>query len=90
MVFENPMTIYIIDYNGAERYAKDIFHKRFNMNPNGSLSSTTDLLTLPTDKRILVYGPTGQETAYVVAYLMSWVTTPAILPMEPTVLCTKL
>jgi len=33
------------------------------------MSSTSDLSTLPTDKTVLVYSQTGQESAYVVAYL---------------------
>ena len=68
-VFENPKDYYIIDYNGSERYAKGHVPNAIQYDPQGSLSSTKDLLTLPTDKQILVYGPTGQETAYVVAYL---------------------
>ena len=68
-VFEQPADYYIIDYNGADRYAKGHIPQAVQYDPNGSLSSTTDLLTIPIDKRVLVYGPTGQETAYVVAYL---------------------
>jgi rhodanese-related sulfurtransferase len=68
-VFEQPNDYYIIDYNGADRYAKGHIPHAVQYDPNGSLSSTTDLFTIPTDKRVLVYGPTGQETAYVVAYL---------------------
>ncbi len=68
-VFEQPNDYYIIDYNGADRYAIGHIPQAVQYDPNGSLSSTTDLLTIPTDKRVLVYGPTGQETAYVVAYL---------------------
>jgi rhodanese-related sulfurtransferase len=68
-VFEQPNDYYIIDYNGVNRYAKGHIPQAVQYDPNGSLSSTTDLLTIPTDKRVLVYGPTGQETAYVVAYL---------------------
>ena len=68
-VFEQPNDYYIIDYNGADRYALGHIPQAVQYNPNGSLSSTTDLLSIPTDKKVLVYGPTGQETAYVVAYL---------------------
>ena len=68
-VFEQPSDYYIIDYNGADRYALGHIPQAVQYDPNGSLSSATDLLTIPTDKRVLVYGPTGQETAYVVAYL---------------------
>jgi len=68
-VFENPNDYYIIDYSGADRYEKGHIPQAIQYDPNGSLSSTADLLTIPADKRVLVYGPTGQETAYVVAYL---------------------
>ncbi|MCA0932304.1 hypothetical protein LCM02_07565 [Lutimonas saemankumensis] len=68
-VFENPDKYYIVDYTGSENYAKGHIPSAVQYDPQGSLSSANDLLTLPTDKRILVYGPTGQETAYVVAYL---------------------
>lgn len=68
-VFEQPNDYYIIDYNGADRYALGHIPQAVQYDPKGSLSSFTDLLTIPTDKRVLVYGPTGQETAYVVAYL---------------------
>ncbi len=69
IVFENPNDFYIVDYNGADRYAKGHIPSARQYDPQGSLRSTTDLFTLPTDKTVLVYGPTGQETAYVVAYL---------------------
>lgn len=68
-VFEQPNDYYIIDYNGADRYALGHIPQAVQYDPKGSLSSSNDLLTIPTDKRVLVYGPTGQETAYVVAYL---------------------
>ena len=68
-VFEQPDDYYIIDYNGAEKYAKGHIPQAVQYNPNGSLSSVSDLFTIPANKQILVYGPTGQETAYVVAYL---------------------
>lgn len=67
--FAQPDNYYIIDYNGADLYEKGHIPNAVQYDPQGSLSSTKDLLTLPTDKRVLVYGTTGQETAYVVAYL---------------------
>ena len=68
-VFTDPNAYYIVDYNGADRYSKGHIPQAKQYEPHASLSSTSDLLTLPKDKRILVYGPTGQESAYVVAYL---------------------
>ena len=67
--FANPGNYYIIDYNAEDRYSKGHIPHAIQYQPNGSLTSTADLYTLPTDKQVLVYGATGQETAYVVAYL---------------------
>lgn len=68
-VFSNPGDYYIIDYNRMDRYEKGHIPTAVQYDPNGSLTSDKDLLTLPTDKKIAVCGTTGQETAYVVAYL---------------------
>ena len=46
-----------------------LFRSAVQYQPNASLSSTTDLYTLPTDKQVLVYCSTGLSAAYVVAYL---------------------
>ncbi len=68
-IFANPDQYYIVDYNRLDRYEKGHIPNAIQYQPNGSLTSTADLLTLPTDKKIVVNGTTGQETAYVVAYL---------------------
>ena len=68
-VFANPDDYYIIDYNKLDRYDKGHIPNAVHYQPNGSLASAQDLMTLPADKKIVVYGTTGQETAYVVAYL---------------------
>ncbi len=68
-VFANPDNYYIIDYNTDDRYSKGHIPQAVQYEPNSSLTSAADLYTLPTDKQVLVYGATGQETAYVVAYL---------------------
>ena len=68
-VFTNPNDYYIVDYNRLDRYEKGHIPSAVHYAPSGSLASSQDLLTLPTDKKIVVNGTTGQETAYVVAYL---------------------
>ena len=68
-VFASPDDYYIVDYNKLDRYDKGHIPKAVHYQPNGSLASAQDLMTLPADKKIVVYGTTGQETAYVVAYL---------------------
>ena len=67
--FENPDNYYIIDYSIAERYNSNHIPKAVHYEPQSSLASSADLLTIPSDKKILVVGATGQETAYAVAYL---------------------
>jgi len=68
-VFANPGDYYIVDYNSLDQYQIGHIPTAVQYQPNGSLTSDKDLLTLPSDKKIAVCGTTGQETAYVVAYL---------------------
>ncbi len=69
LVFEDPDNYYIVNYCNEDQYSIGHIPHAIQYQPNSSLSSTSDLRTLPIDKTILVYGQTGQETAYVVAYL---------------------
>lgn len=68
-VFATPGDYYIVNYWDQEKYNKGHIPGAIRYQPNSSLSSTNSLFTLPTDKRIAVYGCTGQNAAYVVAYL---------------------
>ena len=68
-VFENPNNYYIINYWNKDKYNSGHIPGAVQYEPNTSLTSANDLLTIPTDKRIAVYGCTGQNAAYVVAYL---------------------
>lgn len=68
-VFTTPGDYYIINYWDNDKYKSGHIPGAVQYQPNTSLSSTSDLLTIPTNKRIAVYGCTGQETAYVVAFL---------------------
>ena len=68
-VFANPNDYYIINYGDKNRYDNGHIPGAIHYQANSSLASANSLSTLPTDKRIAVSGCTGQETAYVVAYL---------------------
>jgi rhodanese-related sulfurtransferase len=68
-VFANPGDYFVVDYNSLDQYQIGHIPTAVQYQPNGSLTSDKDLLTLPSEKKIAVYGNTGQETAYVVAYL---------------------
>ncbi len=69
VAFANPGNYYTVSYRAADKYSKGHFPKAINYKPNASMSSTSDLYTLPTNKKILVTGATGQDSAYVTAYL---------------------
>ena len=68
-VFENPSNYYVVNYWDQDKYNGGHIPDAVDYEPYSSLSSTTDLYSLPTDKKIAVYCSTGQSAAYVVAYL---------------------
>ncbi len=67
-VFTTPGDYFTINYCAKDKYDQGHIPGAIQYQPR-SLSVENDLYTLPTDKRIAVYGLTGQNTAYVVAYL---------------------
>ena len=69
VVFENPNDYYTINYTSEEQYMIGHLPGAVRYQPNGSLASSKDLFTLPTDKKIIVNCDTGQASAYAVAYL---------------------
>lgn len=69
VVFENPAEYYVSNYVSEEKYNFGHVPGAVRYQPGSSLSSTTDLFTFPTNKKILVSCDTGQTAAYVVAYL---------------------
>lgn len=67
--FTTPNDYYIVNYWENDKYINGHLPTAIQYQPNESLATATDLFTLPSNKKILVYGSTGQETAYVLAYL---------------------
>lgn len=68
-VFKNPSNFFIVNYVNEENYNLGHIEGAVRFEPRASLSSTTSLYTLPSDKKVLVNCNTGQSSAYVVAYL---------------------
>lgn len=68
-VFANPTNYYVANYWDQDKYNNGHIPGAVYYQSNTSLSSTTDLYTLPTNKKIAVYCSTGQKAAYAVAYL---------------------
>ncbi len=68
-VMENPSEYYIINYWPEYNYKKGHLPGAVQYDPKLSLVRDADLLTLPTDKPIVVYCYTGQHASFVAAYL---------------------
>jgi len=62
-------TFYIVNYWPEDKYLKGHIPKSVQYTPKKDLTIGTALNTLPSDKKILVYCFTGQNAAFVVAYL---------------------
>ena len=67
--FENPDSYYVVNYVDEEKYNFGHIKGAVRYQPQNSLASTTNLYTLPTNKKVLVNCLTGQDAAYAVAYL---------------------
>ncbi|NPA68966.1 MAG: rhodanese-like domain-containing protein [Chlorobi bacterium] len=68
-IMKNPSDYYIINYWPDYNYVKGHLPGAVQYTPKQSLTYDTELLTLPTDKKIAVYCFTGQHAAFVTAYL---------------------
>ncbi len=68
-VMENPDDYYIVNYWPEYNYKKGHLPGAVQYTPKLSLIRKLDLLTLPADKKIVVYDYTGQHASFVVAYL---------------------
>ncbi len=68
-VMEKPSDFFVVNYTQENRYTAGHLPGAILYQPNKSFHSTTDLFTLPTDKKIVLNCDTGQNAAYAVAYL---------------------
>ncbi len=68
-VMKNPSDYYIINYWPEYNYKKGHLPGAVQYTPKQSLVINADLLTLPKDKKIVVYCYTGQHASFVAAYL---------------------
>ncbi len=68
-VMENPSEYYILNYWPDYHYNKGHLPGAIQYSPKEDLVRSADLLTLPTDKKIVVYCYTGQNASFTAAYL---------------------
>jgi len=68
-VYLNGSAYYIVNYWDKDKYNAGHLVGAIQYTPKKSLLKNTYLYTLPTDKTIVVYGSTGLDEAFVVAFL---------------------
>jgi len=68
-VMKNPSDYYIINYWPEYNYKKGHLPGAVQYTPKQSLVLNADLLTLPKDKKIVIYCYTGQHASFAAAYL---------------------
>lgn len=68
-VFENPQDYFTVYFGKAQDYNNGHIPGAILYEDENSLNLNTSLLTLPKDKKIALYTTTGQEAAYLLAYL---------------------
>ncbi len=68
-VFKNNNDFYIINLWPKDHYDLGHIPGSYQYTPRKDINSETLLNTIPSDKKILVYGYTGQSSAFMTAYL---------------------
>jgi rhodanese-related sulfurtransferase len=68
-IFSKPQNYYTINYDRRDKYEDGHLPGAIRYKPNGTLGIVDEMQTLPTDKEIVTYCQTGQNSGFVTAYL---------------------
>ena len=68
-VFEHPGKYYIINYDRRDKYESGHIPGAVRYRPNVTLGYVSEMQSIPTDKEVVVYCNTGQNSGFAVAYL---------------------
>jgi rhodanese-related sulfurtransferase len=68
-VFAAKDKYYIINYDRKDKYESGHIPGAIRYKPNGLLGIASEMLSIPADKDLVVYCETGQNSAFVTAYL---------------------
>ena len=68
-VFGTKENYYIINYDRKDKYESGHIPGAIRYKPNGLLGIASEMLSIPADKNLVVYCETGQNSAFVAAYL---------------------
>ena len=67
--FENGQEYFIINFERRDKYESGHIPGAIRYKPQGTLGIPSEMSTIPTDKPVIVYCGTGQNSAFAVAYL---------------------
>jgi rhodanese-related sulfurtransferase len=68
-VFANPQDYYVINYDRRDKYESGHIPGAVRYKPNATLGYISEMETIPADKKVVIYCNTGQNSAFVAAYL---------------------
>lgn len=68
-VFEDPSTYYVINYDRKDKYESGHIPGAVRYKPGATLGIVSEMQTIPSDKTVVVYCNTGQNSAFATAYL---------------------
>jgi len=68
-VFKNPDDFFIINFERRDKYESGHIPGSIRYKPQGTLGIVSQMATIPTDRTVVLYCGTGQNSAFGVAYL---------------------
>ncbi len=68
-VFANPDDYYVINYDRRDKYESGHIPGAVRYKPHVTMGYVSEMQTIPTNKQVVVYCNTGQNSAFVTAYL---------------------
>ena len=68
-VFEKPSDFYVINYDRKDKYESGHIPGAIRYKPGATLGIVSEMQTIPSDKDVVVYCNTGQNSGFATAYL---------------------
>jgi rhodanese-related sulfurtransferase len=68
-VFKNPADYFIINFERKDKYESGHIPGAVRYKPQGTLGIPSEMITIPTDRTVVVYCGTGHNSQFAVAYL---------------------
>jgi len=68
-VFEDPHAYYVINYDRKDKYDAGHIPGAIRYKPGSTLGIVSEMQTIPSDKNVVVYCNTGQNSGFATAYL---------------------